>query len=541
VLVDQRTLLVSIKRVFLMKIFLVGQLPLRSLVFRPFSTSQQVKEDDMSADQSKPLLLAQKLAAFNAKHGKYRTPQELCAAEEKQCAEESLILAAQIQQARNASSPCGSPVTPTFYLRAANPNAHSIVEKISNAATTMELDLRASQIEEFDDQAHKKVLDLLTANGVRKTISLDDYMRVVDAFRKWRNERIETGLPSQESAPAGVPRHEHIPSATPLNQIRFLPCTLPELNLEMFITCPRELSGLVDVQLLFQKFSKQVARLKCEAELLMFDNDGDGRLTEEDLDSYIRYLIPSITSIGSIPQDSIPFYSCAVSRRLFWALDISNRGSIRIADLIHSDVMDEWLDLQLAREDPPRNWFSNTVTTQLYEKFLLLDSNESGMLTAANMKRYKKGIPTVVDDGLPRDISPLSSLFIDRVFEISALYKSEMDYKSFVDFVIAVEFLPQCSRPRYFWSIFDLEGTGVLTPMNVLHFFRETYQKLVDAGVEAPPLELVIQELFDIVPTKEPLRITRQEFLAAPQSAGLLSALMIDCLAFWTYENRDHK
>lgn len=485
--------------------------------------------------------LAARLAAYNTKKGNYLSPEQLVAAEERQFAEETLSI---IKRAADeeASQSLTSPLTPTFYLRAANPIAHSIVEKMNNAATTMELDLRASQIEEFDDPAHKKVLDLLTANGGRKSISLEDYMQAMADFRSWRSDRIKNGLPAQASAPSGVPQHVALPSDMPINSFRFVPCTRPELNLEMYITCPRDASGgLVDVQLLFQKFSKQVARLKCEAELLMFDSDGDGKLSEEDLDSYIRYLMPSMASVGSIAPDSVPFYVCAVSRRLFWAIDHSNRGFIKIADLIRSDVMDEWLDLQLARDDPPRNWFSNAVTTQLYEKFLRLDMNESGMLTADNMKRYKKGIPMVVDDGLPRDVSPLSTLFIDRVFEISALYKSEMDYKSFVDFVIAVEFLPQCSRPQYFWSIFDLDGTGVLTPMTVLHFFRETYQKLVDAGVEAPPLELVVQELFDIVPTKESLRITRQEFLAAPQSAGLLSALLIDCLSFWTYENREHK
>jgi serine/threonine-protein phosphatase 2A regulatory subunit B'' len=488
---------------------------------------------------SKASILAAKLSAYNAKHGKYDGAEELVAAEEKQYADESAAIRRAIEE--EGAQSLKSPLTPTFYLRAANPAAHSIVEKVNNAATTMELDLRASQIEEFDDPAHKKVLDLLTANGGRKSITLSDYMKVMDEFRQWRSDRIKNGLPAQASAPSGVPQHVALPVEMPINSFRFVPCTRPELNLEMFITCPRELSGGVDIQLLFQKFSKQVARLKCEAELLMFDSDGDGKLSEEDLDAYIRYLMPSMPVVGRTPPDSIPFYVCAVSRRLFWAIDHSNRGSIRISDLIRSDVMDEWLDLQLARDDPPRNWFSSAVTTQLYEKFLLLDSNESGMLTAANMKRYKKGIPMVVDDGLPQDVSPLSTLFIDRVFEISALYKSEMDYKSFVDFVIAVEFLPQCSRPQYFWSIFDLDGTGVLTPMTVLHFFRETYQKLVDAGVEAPPLELVVQELFDIVPTKESLRITRQEFLAAPQSAGLLSALLIDCLAFWTYENREHK
>jgi serine/threonine-protein phosphatase 2A regulatory subunit B'' len=223
-----------------------------------------------------------------------------------------------------------------------------------------------------------------------------------------------------------------------------------------------------------------------------------------------------------------------------WTLDPTNRGFVKIADLVRSSLMDEWLDMQLSNEDIPRNWFGLTITSQLYEKFLALDTNETGMLTKENMMRYKKGIPMVADDGLPSTVSPLSSLFIERVFEISAMYKSEIDYKNFVDFVLAVEFLPQCHRPQFFWAVFDLEETGVLTPMTIMHFFRETHQKLVSAGVEAPPLELILQELFDIIPTQEPLRITRKEFMASHQ-VGLFSALVIDCLAFWSYENREQK
>lgn len=422
-----------------------------------------------------------------------------------------------------------------------NPLFRQFFEKLSSIAVTMELDVRASQIEEFDNVAHKKVLDALSCNGARKTIDLEEYMVVVEEIRGWRRDRLKAGLPSHADAPKGVPVMQRIPDDIPFGDRDFSTCVAPDLTVGLFNQCPRSPTGRVDVKLLFHRFCKQVALLKCEAELTMWDSDNDGKLSAEEFESYVKFLVPSLPSLSqTITEDTMPFYACAVVRRFFWTLDATNRGFIRIPELVKSPIMDEWLDMQLVHDDPPRNWFSHSITSQLYEKFLALDSEEKGMLTATDMQQYKKGVPMVLDDGLPPSVSPISSLFIQRIFEVSPLYKSEMDYKSFVDFVIAIEFLPQCHRPLFFWNAFDLECTGVITPMVAMHFFRETYQKLVTAGCEPPPLELVIQELFDVIPTKQPLQITREEFIKSSQ-CGLFSALLIDCLAFWTYENREQK
>lgn len=469
-----------------------------------------------------------------------RQHQRLKAKEENDFREELSRL--QSSAASSSHSVGNAAQIPTFYLKPSNPDAVLVLDKVRAAAITSELDLRATEIEEFDNAAHKKVFDLLSCDGARQSIGLDEYIIVMQQFRKWREDRLHdakghTDAPVSNTA---VKRSLLLPDERPLADILCKPCTQPNLTIEMFIGAARNPTGRVEVKPLFQKFAKSVSLLKTEAELIMWDSDNDGRLTEDDVEGYVKYLVQNIASLSSLPEEQAPFYCCAVSRRLFWTLDPSSRGYISIADLVRSPVMDEWLELQQTHEDVPRNWFGLGMTSQLYEKFLTLDTKETGMLTADDMKKYKKGIPMVADDGLPPHVSPLSSTFIDRVFETMPMYKSEMDYKNFVDFVIAVEFLPQCSRPNFFWNIFDVDQTGVLTPMSVLHFFRETHKKLTDAGVEAASTELILSELFDIIPTREPLTITREEFVQCNQ-CGLFSTLLIDCLAFWTYENRDQK
>ncbi|TPP50705.1 hypothetical protein CGC20_25090 [Leishmania donovani] len=315
----------------------------------------------------------------------------------------------------------------------------------------------------------------------------------------------------------------------------------PRPDVQLFLSCPRNAERAVEIAAIYQTFAKQVSLVKCEAELIMWDSNNDGRLSEDEVENYVRDLAPRIAALQAMGKDMLPFYCCTVSRRLFWDLDPGNRGVLRIHSLLHSGVMDEWVSLQLMTEDDPQNWFGALVTQQLYNKFVLLDTRNTGTLNVENLRGYKKGLPTVLDDGLPPDVSPLCSLFIDRYFETNTLMtRSEMDYRKFVDFVIAVELLPQCSRPYFFWNILDMEGTGVLTPMIVNQFFRETHAKLVAAGLDVPSRETVVQEVFDLIEKAESLLITRDEFVRSPQ-AGLFVALLIDCLSFWTYENREQR
>ncbi|CAJ1029795.1 hypothetical protein, conserved [Leishmania lindenbergi] len=315
----------------------------------------------------------------------------------------------------------------------------------------------------------------------------------------------------------------------------------PRPDVQLFLSCPRNAERAVEIAAIYQTFAKQVSLVKCEAELIMWDSNNDGRLSEDEVENYVRDLAPRIAALQVMGKDMLPFYCCTVSRRLFWDLDPGNRGVLRIHSLLQSSVMDEWVSLQLMTEDDPQNWFGALVTQQLYNKFVLLDTRNIGTLNVENLRGYKKGLPTVLDDGLPPDVSPLCSLFIDRYFETNTLMtRSEMDYRKFVDFVIAVELLPQCSRPYFFWNILDVEGTGVLTPMIVNQFFRETHAKLVVAKLDVPLRETVVQEVFDLIDKAEPLRITREEFVRSPQ-AGLFVALLIDCLSFWTYEKREQR
>lgn len=280
---------------------------------------------------------------------------------------------------------------------------------------------------------------------------------------------------------------------------------------------------------------------RAEGRLMAWDVDNDGRLQENEVENYVREVVEHRNFSPDFYASMMRFYCCTVARKMFWDLDSTNRKMISIEALLQSSVLRVWEEMGFSQEEEIGNWMIPTVTLHLHEKFLSLDSRNRGTLMIDDLKRYKKGLPTMVNDGLMPNVSPLSSLYVDRYFETNALRQNgEMDFREFVDFVIALEILPQCPRPLYFWNIFDLEHKGVLTPMTVNSFFRETHGKVKEVVPTIPPREILIPEFFDMISTAQPLCITRKEFVEAPQ-AGLFSSIIIDCLSFWAYENRSAK
>jgi len=75
-------------------------------------------------------------------------------------------------------------------------------------------------------------------------------------------------------------------------------------------------------------------------------------------------------------------------------------------------------------EDAIQNWFSVQSSLWVYDQYLKLDSDHNGMLWKEELMKYSPG---------------LTSIFIDRIFEEYQTFEGEMDYKTFLDFVLAME------------------------------------------------------------------------------------------------------
>ena len=68
--------------------------------------------------------------------------------------------------------------------------------------------------------------------------------------------------------------------------------------------------------------------------------------------------------------------------------------------------------------------------------------------------------------------STLTPIFITRVFQECLTYGGEMDYKSYLDFVLALDNRNSPQGLRYLFQIMDIDNKGYLHPGDLNFFYR---------------------------------------------------------------------
>ncbi|KAF4520477.1 hypothetical protein B566_EDAN004728 [Ephemera danica] len=66
----------------------------------------------------------------------------------------------------------------------------------------------------------------------------------------------------------------------------------------------------------------------------------------------------------------------------------------------------------------------------------------------------------------------LTSVFLERVFQECLTYDGEMDYKTYLDFVLALENRAEPQALHYIFRILDVKGQGYLDVFSLNYFFR---------------------------------------------------------------------
>mmetsp|Transcript_40442 Transcript_40442/g.35896 ORF Transcript_40442/g.35896 Transcript_40442/m.35896 type:complete len:133 (-) Transcript_40442:218-616(-) len=130
---------------------------------------------------------------------------------------------------------------------------------------------------------------------------------------------------------------------------------------------------------------------------------------------------------------------------------------------------------------------------RVYEKYLKLDSDHNGLLRKTELIKYSSG---------------LTSIFVDRIFEEYQTFEGEMDYKTFLDFVLAMENKKSPQAIQYFWRIIDVNNKGAIDTFVINMFFRPIVQKLEEKDKYGFNVDDVKDEIFDMAKPKVPMAIT---------------------------------
>lgn len=209
-------------------------------------------------------------------------------------------------------------------------------------------------------------------------------------------------------------------------------------------------------------------------------------------------------------------------------------------DLILSDTMTEFHELQeesLAPSYEHSNWFSVPYVSRVHDMYIKLDTNANGLLSKEEFMKFNEGT--------------LTSQFVDRLYEECTTYGGELDYRGFLDFILAREnpkttqvlplivvistfatvlgycpahrwllkdLLLHCLLPyksmQYFFRALDVEHKGYLTLFTINYFWRGvTEHPLMLAHEDSVSLMNIKNEIFDMIKPADPLRITFKDLV----------------------------
>ncbi|KAK3093581.1 hypothetical protein FSP39_017691, partial [Pinctada imbricata] len=271
--------------------------------------------------------------------------------------------------------------------------------------------------------------------------------------------------------------------------------------------------GRISIMQFFNYVMRKVWLHQTRIGLSLYDVAGQGYLKE---------------SLNGLEKSFYSFYVCTAVRKFFFFLDPMRTGRIKIQDILACSFLDDLLELrdeELSKEMQESNWFSAPSALRVYGQYLNLDKDHNGMLSKEELARYGTGT--------------LTEVFLDRVFQECLTYEGEMDYKTYLDFVLALENRREPQSLRYLFRILDVQHKGYLNVFSLNFFFRAIQEQMKLHGQEPVSFHDVKDEIFDMVKPKDPLHLTLQDLIQSGKGDTVVS-ILIDLNDFWTYENREY-
>ncbi|XP_060844459.1 serine/threonine-protein phosphatase 2A regulatory subunit B'' subunit gamma-like [Rhopalosiphum padi] len=288
-----------------------------------------------------------------------------------------------------------------------------------------------------------------------------------------------------------------------------------------------KIKGNLSIDTFFNYIMKKIWIDQTRNGLSQYDSSGCGYLSEADFEAYILDLIPTLTQLKKLEKMFYSFYSCMVVRKFFFYLDPLRTGKIRIIDILSCGFLDELLELReenWSKESQKKNWFSVPSALHIYSSYLELDKDHNGLLSRQEITGYKSGA--------------LTSVFLDRVFQDAFTYDGEMDYKGYLNFVLATENRHEPQSLRYLFRFLDIKNQGYLDSFTINYFSRAVAERLPKEQQQMVSMEDIKDEIFDMIKPEDPAKITLKDIIRS-KMGHILVNILIDFNGFWSYEFRE--
>jgi serine/threonine-protein phosphatase 2A regulatory subunit B'' len=293
-----------------------------------------------------------------------------------------------------------------------------------------------------------------------------------------------------------------------------------------FLKFERDEYGRIEIVPFFHYVVRKVNLFQTRIQISLYDTAGYGYLREKDLENYIFELIPTFPQLQNLKEDFYPFYVISAVRKFFFFLDPKRTGKIYIKDMLTSHILAELFELRQERwglEDAMQNWFSMQSSLRIYETYLALDLDHNGMLKKDELAKYSPG---------------LTSIFIDRIFEEYQTFDGEMDYKTFLDFVLAVENRKTPQSLAYYWRILDVYSKGAIDTFVINLFFRSVIKELESRKKFGFKVDDLKDEIWDMAKPAHPYAVTLEDLIRC-QRGDIIVSIMTDAKSCYDYDKRE--
>ncbi|KAH9506121.1 Serine/threonine-protein phosphatase 2A regulatory subunit B'' subunit gamma [Dermatophagoides farinae] len=313
--------------------------------------------------------------------------------------------------------------------------------------------------------------------------------------------------------------------------------------------------GKISILTFFRYVMRKIWLQQARVSLSFWDSSANGYLTRLDLENYIRQLIPTLTKLNNMDKSYYPFYICVATRKFFFILDPHKHNRIRIIDVLFSGLLDDLLELRNngdgydhndSNNHQPHhhqqqqqqttntgnrnqsiidnfNWFSAANTIRLYNMYIDLDDDHNGMISKLELRKFGN----------------FNELFVEQLFDVCMTYNKEIDFKTFIDIILALENRKEIQSQHFFFTILDINHCHYLDDYVLRYFFKAIENQMRRQGQEPIRFDDFSNEIYDMIrPQKHSRRIYFDDLVASGHADTIIS-ILIDFNGFYAYENRD--
>lgn len=296
--------------------------------------------------------------------------------------------------------------------------------------------------------------------------------------------------------------------------VRFgLPARLPEtvFPVEVVQDCIcKILEGLHDYVLISQHYA-----------------DIQGYITPEVLEEFLFEKVSACPFYDKVTPSFMPYFLYGVSKAFFYFLDPVHCSRIRVRDLVRSPFLRQLLS---DPADPPQpgigelsgplgrvfpTWFCLPAQSDMYSAYLQVDSGGEGLISQEDLA----SLP-----GLS-----LTNSFMRQLFMSVQTFGGRLDYRGYIDLLLAISFPRNTACARYLFPILDIRNCGHLSRGDILYYLRDIIPAVTRCCGEGVQLNVddFVDEIYDVVKPLDGETITLQD-LRRTRSAEILMAYLVD-------------